>query len=54
MWIVLPVIAVALMGLRHPPPEDDAQPLDFGRRLVALLCVAIFLLCFTLDPVRQV
>jgi hypothetical protein len=41
------------MGLAHPPVDDDDAPLDFGRQLVALACVAVFLLCFSLSPIRQ-
>ncbi len=52
VWAVFSVIAVAVTGLVHPPVEDDAAPLDFGRTLVALLCVAVFLLCFTIAPFR--
>lgn len=54
MWAVFSVIAVAIMGLAHPPVEDDDVPLDFGRTLVALFCVAVFLLCFSISPIRAV
>jgi len=40
------------MGLVHPPVEDDDQPLDFGRTLIALACVGIFLVSFTLNPIH--
>jgi membrane-associated protease RseP (regulator of RpoE activity) len=52
VWLVLPVAIVVIAGLRHPPVEDDDLPLDFGRTLVALLCVAVFLVCFSLTPIR--
>jgi membrane-associated protease RseP (regulator of RpoE activity) len=54
VWLVLPLIVAALMGIRHPPVEDDDVPLDFGRMLIALLCVAVFLVCFSLTPIRMV
>lgn len=54
VWAVFSVFAVAIMGLAHPPVEDDDTPLDFGRTLVALACVAVFLLCFSLSPIRAV
>ena len=54
VWLVLPVVIVVFTGLVHPPVEDDGQPLDFGRMLVALLCVAVFLVCFCLMPIRIV
>ena len=54
VWLVLPLIVAAFMGIRHPPVEDDDVPLDFGRMLIALLCVAVFLVCFSLTPIRIV
>ncbi len=54
VWAVFAFVAVAIMGIRHPPVDDDAAPLDFGRTLVALLCVAVFLVCFSLVPIKPV
>jgi membrane-associated protease RseP (regulator of RpoE activity) len=51
LWLLFPAIAVLVMGISHPPVEDDDQPLDFGRKLVGLACVAIFLVSFTLKPI---
>ncbi len=48
IWLVFTAFAVLVMGLVHPPMPDDEAPLDFGRTLVALACVAVFLLCFSL------
>jgi membrane-associated protease RseP (regulator of RpoE activity) len=53
VWLVLPLLMTAVMGLAHPPVDDDDAPLGFGRTLVALACVAVFLLCFSLSPIRQ-
>ncbi len=53
VWLVLPLLMAAVMGLAHPPVEDDDAPLDFPRTLVALFCVAVFLLCFSLAPIKQ-
>lgn len=54
VWLVLPVAIVVFTGLVHPPVEDDEARLDFGRTLVALLCVAVFLVCFCLTPIRMI
>ena len=53
VWLVLPLLMTAVMGLAHPPVDDDDAPLDFGRQLVALACIAVFLLCFSLSPIKQ-
>lgn len=39
-----------IFGLKHPPVYDYRDP-GFGRRRVAFLALAIFLLCFTPIPV---
>jgi len=52
LWLIFPAAAVLIMGIAHPPVEDDDQPLDFGRKLIALGCVAIFLVSFTLNPIH--
>ncbi len=54
VWLVLPLVVTVVMGITHPPVEDDDEPLDFGRTLVALFCVAVFLVCFSLTPIRIV
>ena len=36
----------AAIGPRHPPVVDEGEPLGFARLLVALLALAIFVLCF--------
>jgi membrane-associated protease RseP (regulator of RpoE activity) len=53
-WIVFPGAVVLLIGLAHPPVDDDAEALDFGRLLVALLCLAVFLVCFSAKPIEQI
>ena len=51
VWLLFPAIVVLVMGISHPPVEDDDQPLDFRRKLIGLACVAIFLVSFTLRPI---
>ena len=48
-------VAVALvMGVRHPWVPDEATPLDPRRRIVAWICIAVFALCFTPEPIKIV
>ena len=52
-WFVW--VAVALvMGVRHPWVPDEEQPLDPRRRLIGWICIAVFALCFTPEPIRIV
>lgn len=54
IWAIFCGLVALIMGIEHPPMPDDDEPLDFGRTLVALLCVAVFLLCFTPVPIRVI
>jgi len=52
-WILWAVI-VLVMGIAHPPTADPAERLDPGRRALAAVCLAVFVLCFTPVPIRVV
>ena len=52
-WLVWAVI-VLVMGIAHPPTADASEKLDPKRRLLAVACLAVFLLCFTPVPIRLV
>jgi membrane-associated protease RseP (regulator of RpoE activity) len=45
---------VLLMRLGHPPVRDEAVALDRGRKAVALLALAMFVLCFMPVPLDVV
>ena len=45
------VILAVMMRVRHPEPLDDA-PLDAKRKIVAVLTLLIFVLCFTPFPIQ--
>jgi membrane-associated protease RseP (regulator of RpoE activity) len=50
-WWVWAAIAL-VMRVRHPWIPDEATMLDRRRMLVGWLCIAIFMLCFTPEPVK--
>jgi len=52
-WLLWCLI-VLLMGLRHPPVRDEATPLDRGRRVLAWVALAVFVLSFMPVPVREI
>ncbi len=52
-WLFWCVVTL-LLGLQHPPVEDESRPLGRGRRRMAWAAVAIFLLSFMPVPVEQV
>jgi membrane-associated protease RseP (regulator of RpoE activity) len=51
-WAVFALVTSLLVGIRHPPADNDDEPLDYGRMMLALLCLGVFLLCFSLVPIR--
>ena len=56
LWFVWWVWCVFLlvMGLRHPPVRDEAEPLGAGRTALAALALAIFVLSFMPVPIGVV
>lgn len=49
-WWLWAVIAL-VMGVRHPPVLDEPYPLDPRRMRLGWACIAIFVLCFTPQPI---
>jgi membrane-associated protease RseP (regulator of RpoE activity) len=50
-WWFWAVIAL-VMRVRHPWIPDEAAVLDPRRRLLGFLCIVVFLLCFTPEPIK--
>lgn len=51
-WLVWAVLLTLLVTLGHPPTENDFQPLGVGRRLTAVLTLAVFVVTFVAEPFR--
>lgn len=54
-WISMTVVMLIMaftMGLNHPRVVDEDTPLDPRRRLMALLALLMFILCFTPVPIQ--
>jgi membrane-associated protease RseP (regulator of RpoE activity) len=50
-WWLWAVIALVLR-VRHPWIPDEATPLDPRRQLLGWLCIVVFVLCFTPEPIK--
>lgn len=50
-WWFWAVIAL-VMGARHPWLPDENEPLEGRRRALAWLCIVLFVLCFTPEPIK--
>ncbi|MGE5277037.1 MAG: site-2 protease family protein [Acidobacteriota bacterium] len=51
-WAFFGLFAALFVGVAHPPVENEQEPLGSGRTLLALVCLAVFLLCFTPMPLE--
>ncbi|MGE5663352.1 MAG: site-2 protease family protein [Deltaproteobacteria bacterium] len=49
-WVIWAVM-LFFLGTRHPAPVFDEIPLSRGRRAVGIVAAALFILCFTPNPV---
>jgi hypothetical protein len=48
-WLLWGLL-LAIMGFRHPPLADGSVPLDYRRKIIGWLAVAIFILTFIPVP----
>jgi membrane-associated protease RseP (regulator of RpoE activity) len=51
-WLLWAVLTFFLR--RHPAPYDFFTPLDTRRKIIGYSCLAIFILCFILEPFQLV
>jgi membrane-associated protease RseP (regulator of RpoE activity) len=52
VWTFLLVAMTLAMGPRHPRTIDEDIPLDRTRMWMAVLALAVFVLCFTPNPIE--
>jgi membrane-associated protease RseP (regulator of RpoE activity) len=52
VWTGLMVVMIAVYGADHPPLRDEDVALDRGRVWLALLALAVLILCFTPAPIE--
>ena len=54
-WIVFAVLLLVMwriVGLGHPPPLNDYEPIGSGRMALAVLAAVMFAVCFTPTPIQ--
>jgi hypothetical protein len=52
VWTILMIVMLVVFGPQHPRTVDDGIPLDRTRLVLALVALAIFVLCFTPAPIQ--
>jgi len=53
-WFILIGLIIVFRIYKHPPPLEDAKPLNPGRRLIGILILLLFLISFTPVPFPDV
>ena len=53
VWTGLMIVMLVMFGPKHPRVFDEEVPLDRSRRILALVALAIFILCFTPAPISE-
>ncbi len=54
VWTGLMIIMLWRFGRHHPRTFDEAVPLETSRKILALVAVLIFALCFTPAPIQPI
>lgn len=52
-WLVWALMIVVLFRLKHPPLLDEEVPLGLKRKLLALVALAVLILCFVPVPINM-
>ena len=50
-WFFFAIIIMFMMGMQHPPPLNDATPLDMRRKLLFFIAIIILVLCYIPYPI---
>lgn len=53
LWILYTYLVIRFIGIDHPPFQQHI-PLNQGRKILAIIALIIFLLCFTMEPIYVV
>lgn len=49
-WFFWGLLILVLIRIKHPPIVDETEPLDERRRLIGWISIAIFIFCFSANP----
>ena len=50
-WFFFAIIIMFMMGMQHPPPLNDATPLDIRRKLLFFVALIILIICYIPYPI---
>ena len=50
-WLVWAILILVLIKIKHPPVLNDHESLDTTRKIIGVIAIIIFILCFIPDPI---
>ena len=50
-WFFFAIIIMFMMGMQHPPPLNDATPIDLKRKLLFFIAIIILIVCYIPYPI---
>ena len=53
-WFFFAIIIMFMIGMQHPPPLNDATPLDMKRKLLFFIAIIILIVCYIPYPINIV
>ena len=53
VWAIVMVVMLRVFGVAHPRVFDEDVPLDGRRKILAVVALVIFALCFTPAPIQE-
>jgi membrane-associated protease RseP (regulator of RpoE activity) len=52
VWLVYSFLAVRVLGTEHPPAQQE-EPIGLGRKVLGVVAILIFILCFSPAPLTM-
>ena len=49
-WLIFAFLVLFLIGTQHQPPLNELSPLDTKRKLIGVLALFVFIICFAPIP----
>ena len=50
-WLLIAIIIILFIGTRHSPPLNEYSPLDTKRKIVGIIALIVFIICFAPIPI---
>jgi len=52
-WFMIAIILLLFIGTQHQPPLNEYSPLDNRRKILGIIALVIFIICFAPIPIIE-